>query len=53
MQTIDFASLQDSVYGHAHWAAISWWRSGGETLAIELGAAALAFLVGHSLKSLV
>jgi vacuolar iron transporter family protein len=37
----------------SHWAAISWWRSGGETLAIGLGAAALAFLVGHGLKSLV
>jgi vacuolar iron transporter family protein len=37
----------------SHWAAIGWWRSGGETLAIGLGATALAFLVGHGLKSLV
>jgi VIT1/CCC1 family predicted Fe2+/Mn2+ transporter len=37
----------------SHWSPISWWRSGGETLAIGLGAAALAFLVGHALKNLV
>jgi VIT1/CCC1 family predicted Fe2+/Mn2+ transporter len=37
----------------SHWSPVSWWRSGGETLAIGLGAAALAFLVGHALKSLV
>jgi VIT1/CCC1 family predicted Fe2+/Mn2+ transporter len=36
-----------------HWSPSAWWRSGGETLAIGLGAAALAFLVGHGLKSLV
>jgi VIT1/CCC1 family predicted Fe2+/Mn2+ transporter len=37
----------------SHWSPVSWSRSGGETLAIGLGAAALAFLVGHALKSLV
>jgi VIT1/CCC1 family predicted Fe2+/Mn2+ transporter len=31
---------------------VSWWRSGAETLAIGLGAAALAFLVGYALKGL-
>jgi vacuolar iron transporter family protein len=53
MQAIDCVGLEDSAYANAHWAAISWWRSGGDTLAIGLGAAALAFLVGHGLKSLV
>jgi VIT1/CCC1 family predicted Fe2+/Mn2+ transporter len=37
----------------SRWSPASWWRSGSETLAIGLGAAALAFLVGHALKSLV
>ena len=37
----------------SHWSPKSWWRSGSETLVIGLGAAALAFLVGHALKSLV
>jgi VIT1/CCC1 family predicted Fe2+/Mn2+ transporter len=37
----------------SHWSPVSWWRSGTETLAIGLGAAALAFLIGHGLKTLV
>jgi vacuolar iron transporter family protein len=37
----------------SRWSPVSWWRSGAETLAIGLGAAALAFLVGHGLKTLV
>ena len=37
----------------SRWSPVSWWRSGGETLAIGLGAAALAFLVGYALKGLV
>ena len=31
---------------------VSWWRSGGETLANGLGAAALAFVIGYALKGL-
>jgi VIT1/CCC1 family predicted Fe2+/Mn2+ transporter len=37
----------------SHWSPTSWWHSGSETLVIGLGAAALAFLVSHALKSLV
>jgi VIT1/CCC1 family predicted Fe2+/Mn2+ transporter len=37
----------------SHWSPVSWWRSGSETLAIGLGAATLAFLIGHGLKTLV
>jgi VIT1/CCC1 family predicted Fe2+/Mn2+ transporter len=37
----------------SRWSPKSWWRSGSETLMIGLGAAALAFLAGHALKSLV
>jgi VIT1/CCC1 family predicted Fe2+/Mn2+ transporter len=36
-----------------HWSPTSWWRLGGETPVIGLGAAALAFRVGHALKTLV
>jgi vacuolar iron transporter family protein len=37
----------------SRWSPVSWWRSGAETLAIGLGAAALAFLAGYGLKTLV
>jgi VIT1/CCC1 family predicted Fe2+/Mn2+ transporter len=37
----------------SHWSPASWWRSGSETLAIGLGAAALAFAAGYALKGLV
>jgi VIT1/CCC1 family predicted Fe2+/Mn2+ transporter len=37
----------------SRWSPVSWWRSGGETLAIGLGAAALAYLVGALLRSVV
>jgi VIT1/CCC1 family predicted Fe2+/Mn2+ transporter len=37
----------------SRWSPVSWWRSGAETLAIGLGAAALAFLIGYALKGLV
>jgi vacuolar iron transporter family protein len=36
----------------SHWSPVSWWRSGAETLAIGLGAATLAYLIGHGLKQL-
>ena len=36
----------------SRWSPVSWWRSGGETLAIGLGAAALAFVIGYALKGL-
>jgi vacuolar iron transporter family protein len=39
--------------GKSRWSPVSWWRSGCETLAIGMGAAALAFAVGHALKALV
>jgi vacuolar iron transporter family protein len=39
--------------GKSRWSPASWWRSGGETLAIGMGAAALAYAVGYGLKSLV
>jgi VIT1/CCC1 family predicted Fe2+/Mn2+ transporter len=39
--------------GKSRWSPMSWWRSGGETLAIGMGAAALAYIIGHGLKSLV
>jgi VIT1/CCC1 family predicted Fe2+/Mn2+ transporter len=37
----------------SRWSLVSWWRSGLETLAIGLAAAALAFLAGYGLKGLV
>jgi vacuolar iron transporter family protein len=37
----------------SRWTPVSWWRSGTETLAIGLGAAALAFAIGYGLKGLV
>jgi VIT1/CCC1 family predicted Fe2+/Mn2+ transporter len=37
----------------SRWSPVSWWRSGSETLAIGLGAAALAFVIGYALKTLV
>ncbi len=37
----------------SRWSPVSWWRSGAETLAIGLGAAALAFLIGHWLRQVV
>jgi vacuolar iron transporter family protein len=39
--------------GKSRWSPVSWWRSGLETLAIGLGAAAIAYLLGFGLKSLV
>ena len=37
----------------SRWSLTSWWRSGLETLAVGLAAAALAFAVGFALKSAV
>jgi VIT1/CCC1 family predicted Fe2+/Mn2+ transporter len=37
----------------SRWSPVSWWRSGSETMAIGLGAAVLAFVIGYALKSLV
>jgi VIT1/CCC1 family predicted Fe2+/Mn2+ transporter len=37
----------------SRWSPVSRRRSGPETMAVALGAAALAFLIGHGLKSLV
>lgn len=39
--------------GKSRWSPVSWWRSGFETLAIGMGAAALAFGIGHALRTLV
>lgn len=39
--------------GKSRWSPVSWWRSGFETLAIGLGAAAIAYLLGFGLKTLV
>jgi VIT1/CCC1 family predicted Fe2+/Mn2+ transporter len=39
--------------GKSHWSPLSWWRSGCETLAIGMGAATLAYGIGHALKALV
>lgn len=35
----------------SQWSTQSWWRSGTETLSIGLAAAAIAWLIGHLLKS--
>ena len=37
----------------SRWILTSWWRSGLETSVIGLGAAAIAFLIGYSLKSFI
>jgi VIT1/CCC1 family predicted Fe2+/Mn2+ transporter len=37
----------------SHWSPVSWWRSGSETMAIGLGAAGIACVIGYALKSLV
>ena len=34
----------------SRWSPVSWWRSGSETMAIGLGAAVLAFVIGYALK---
>jgi VIT1/CCC1 family predicted Fe2+/Mn2+ transporter len=39
--------------GKSRWSPASWWRSGSETLAIGMGAAALAYIIGHGLRTLV
>jgi VIT1/CCC1 family predicted Fe2+/Mn2+ transporter len=37
----------------SRWSPVSWWRSGSQTLAIGLIAAAIAFAIGWALKALV
>jgi VIT1/CCC1 family predicted Fe2+/Mn2+ transporter len=37
----------------SHWSSRAWWASGLETLAIGMGAALVAFLVGYVLKALI
>lgn len=37
----------------SRWSLASWWRSGAETMAIGLGAAAFSYLIGYALRSLV
>lgn len=39
--------------GKSRWSLVSWWRSGCETLAIGMGAATLAYLIGYGLRVLV
>jgi vacuolar iron transporter family protein len=39
--------------GKGRWSPASWWRSGLETLAIGMAVAALAYLIGFGLKTLV
>jgi vacuolar iron transporter family protein len=35
----------------SRWSSVSWWRSGFETLAVGMSAAALAFAIGYGLKT--
>jgi len=37
----------------SRWSLVSWWRSGGETMAIGLAAAVMAYLIGYALRSLL
>ena len=37
----------------SRWSLAPWWKSGAETLVIGLGAAAIAYLIGFGLKTLV
>jgi VIT1/CCC1 family predicted Fe2+/Mn2+ transporter len=37
----------------SRWSPVSWWRSGAQTLAIGLTAAAIAYAIGWALKALV
>jgi len=39
--------------GKSRWSPVSWWRSGSETLAIGMGAAAIAYIIGHALRTVV
>ncbi len=39
--------------GKSRWSPVRWWRSAIETLVIGMGAAALAYLIGYALKTLV
>ncbi|MEE8279433.1 MAG: VIT1/CCC1 transporter family protein, partial [Alphaproteobacteria bacterium] len=37
----------------SRWSVSPWWRSGFEIMAIGLGTAGIAFLIGHVLKNLI